>query len=148
MKKILLLYLFYDLFLYSKPSRVIYIRMIEIHVHLTSFKFNFHENKTFYYFPPDLFSNIYNILFEHSSVQKLTNFRSILLSTIFQLLLFSKTKKFYKLFTAYISNYLSMPNIHVLDLNLKPKSRLSKPRLTFLRFVSNFRFDHGSLLIG
>lgn len=147
MKKILLLYLFYDLFLYSKPSRVIYIRMIEIHVHLTSFKFNFHENKTFYYFPPDLFSNIYT-LFEHSSVQKLTNFRSILLSTIFQLLLFSKTKKFYKLFTAYISNYLSMPNIHVLDLNLKPKSRLSKPRLTFLRFVSNFRFDHGSLLIG
>lgn len=132
MKKILLLYLFYDLFLYSKPSRVIYIRMIEIHVHLTSFKFNFHENKTFYYFPPDLFSNIYNTLFEHSSVQKLTNFRSILLSTIFQLLLFSKTKKFYKLFTAYISNYLSMSNIHVLDLNLKPKSRLSKPRLTFL----------------
>lgn len=137
MKKILLLYLFYDLFLYSKPSRVIYIRMIEIHVHLTSFKFNFHENKTFYYFPPDLFSNIYNILFEHSSVQKLTNFRSILLSTIFQLLLFSKTKKFYKLFTAYISNYLSMPNIHVLDLfktkisSLKTETNISPFRIKF-----------------
>lgn len=136
MKKILLLYLFYDLFLYSKPSRVIYIRMIEIHVHLTSFKFNFHENKTFYYFPPDLFSNIYT-LFEHSSVQKLTNFRSILLSTIFQLLLFSKTKKFYKLFTAYISNYLSMPNIHVLDLfktkisSLKTETNISPFRIKF-----------------
>lgn len=148
MKKILLLYLFYDLFLYSKPSRVIYIRMIEIHVHLTSFKFNFHENKTFYYFPPDLFSNIYNTLFEHSSVQKLTNFRSILLSTIFQLLLFSKTKKFYKLFTAYTYQIISQCRISTYLIYLKPKSRLSKPRLTFLRFVSNFRFDHGSLLIG
>lgn len=44
-ENILLFYLFYDLFLYSKPPRVIYIRMIEIHVYLTSFKFNFHENK-------------------------------------------------------------------------------------------------------
>lgn len=97
--------------------------MIEIHVHLTSFKFNFHENKTFYYFPPDLFSNIYNTLFEHSSVQKLTNF--LYYSRQFQLLLFSKTKKFYKLFTAYISNYLSMPNIHVLDLF---KTKISSPK--------------------
>lgn len=145
MKKILLLYLFYDLFLYSKPSRVIYIRMIEIHVHLTSFKFNFHENKTFYYFPPDLFSNIYNTLFEHSSVQKLTNF--LYYSRQFQLLLFSKTKKFY-IFSQLTYQIISQCRISTYLIYLKPKSRLPKPRLTFLRFVSNFRFDHGSLLIG